>query len=297
MDADAAAAAAVDDARTAAATHQADNSNRCITAVPLDEGPFAQSDAASLQLVDQTQQQQDDTQKPSRPPRLAVPTLDRTFSSGSSGLMTPSSAGSNSIGTASPYSSSGGGIRQRRSFNTTRQQPSLVSTIASAAVAQSLQEQYHTEGSWEHSQQVQQQQLRSLPARCALLLQQHCRKLRDVHGESGETTALDIGCGAGGSCFELAQSFSHVIGIDSSAKHIVAAREIQEKGKLEFWKFPLPDLPPKLQPVDAVLVEDVGERLGPAGLQRAMAAAARIAVLLMAVAAGMSGRLPAAAAA
>jgi cyclopropane fatty-acyl-phospholipid synthase-like methyltransferase len=47
--------------------------------------------------------------------------------------------------------------------------------------------------------------VRSLPASCALLFQQHCRKLRDVHGESGEPTVLDIGCGAGGSCFELAQ--------------------------------------------------------------------------------------------
>eukprot|EP00879_Flechtneria_rotunda_P022819 GHRR01024106.1.p1 GENE.GHRR01024106.1~~GHRR01024106.1.p1 ORF type:complete len:187 (-),score=46.17 GHRR01024106.1:516-1076(-) len=29
-----------------------------------------------------------------------------------------------------------------------------------------------------------------------------------------------------------------------------------------FWQYPLPDLPPKLQPVDAVLVEDVDGRLG-----------------------------------
>jgi hypothetical protein len=38
-----------------------------------------------------------------------------------------------------------------------------------------------------------------------------------------------------------------------------------------FWKYPLPDLPPKLQPVDAVLVEDVGGRLGASGLQRVLA--------------------------
>lgn len=41
-------------------------------------------------------------------------------------------------------------------------------------------------------------------------------------------------------------SFSHVIGIDSSAKHIVAAREIQEKGKLVYH--PLQGQHQQLQP-------------------------------------------------
>jgi tRNA G46 methylase TrmB len=46
--------------------------------------------------------------------------------------------------------------------------------------------------------------VRPLSASCALLCEQHCRKLQDIHGDLGETTALDIGCGTGGSCFELA---------------------------------------------------------------------------------------------
>jgi hypothetical protein len=36
-----------------------------------------------------------------------------------------------------------------------------------------------------------------------------------------------------------------------------------------FWQYALPELPPKLQPVDAVLVEDVEGRLGP-GLARVL---------------------------
>ncbi|WIA39239.1 hypothetical protein OEZ86_005362 [Tetradesmus obliquus] len=155
----------------------------------------------------------------------------------------------------------------------------------------------------------------------------HCRKLQDIHGDLGETTALDIGCGTGGSCFELALSFSHVLGLDGDPMHVVAAKEMKERGQLEyfpvagdasssastaaaaaasspagraarrlseageelqqgatcaakvsddidrdkvrFWQYALPELPPKLQPVDAVLVEDVEGRLGP-GLARVL---------------------------
>jgi hypothetical protein len=126
MDTAEGAASTSDDARpadataAAAAALQAGSSNSRVTAVPLDEGPFAQADAASLQLAEELQQQQDGL-KPCRPPCLAVPPLGRTLSSSSSGLMTPSSgAGSTSFGTASPHSSSGGGIRQRRHFNTSK---------------------------------------------------------------------------------------------------------------------------------------------------------------------------------
>lgn len=42
----------------------------------------------------------------------------------------------------------------------------------------------------------------SLAARCASVCVQHCAKLQGAAGS--ETTVLDIGCGTGGCCFELA---------------------------------------------------------------------------------------------
>ena len=36
--------------------------------------------------------------------------------------------------------------------------------------------------------------------------------------------ALDLGCAVGGAAFELARSFSHVLGIDFSHKFIEAAQ-------------------------------------------------------------------------
>jgi hypothetical protein len=42
----------------------------------------------------------------------------------------------------------------------------------------------------------------SLAASCAALCVQHCAKLQAAEGR--ETTVLDIGCGTGGCCFELA---------------------------------------------------------------------------------------------
>lgn len=46
--------------------------------------------------------------------------------------------------------------------------------------------------------------VQSLSSWCAQLCKQHCSKLQEGAGELGETTALDIGCGTGGCCFELA---------------------------------------------------------------------------------------------
>eukprot|EP00878_Enallax_costatus_P003625 GHUV01003839.1.p1 GENE.GHUV01003839.1~~GHUV01003839.1.p1 ORF type:complete len:729 (+),score=300.56 GHUV01003839.1:151-2337(+) len=208
--------------------------------------------------------------------------------------------------TTSPKGSGGG--RQRQVFNTARCQPSLDTTVSTAAVACSLAVQYADNSSLQgrESHQV----VQSLSSSCAQLCKQHCSKLQDSARELGETTALDIGCGTGGCCFELALSFSHVLGIDGDAKHVVAAKEMKDKGQLEyspvlqqdpaaaanggarklqqqvlgdvclakvapncdrdnvrFWCYPLPDLPPKLQPVDAVLIEDVEGRLA-SGLSR-----------------------------
>lgn len=96
-----------------------------------------------------------------------------------------------------------------------------------------------------------------------------------------------------------------MLGIDSSQLNVVAAKEMKAKGQLcfrpitssssssgsapdagdqamtcvvrvpehvdrdrvLFWQFDLPDLPPKLAAVDAVLVEDTEGRLGKEGLQ------------------------------
>jgi 2-polyprenyl-3-methyl-5-hydroxy-6-metoxy-1,4-benzoquinol methylase len=48
--------------------------------------------------------------------------------------------------------------------------------------------------------------------------------LQDISGERGETLALDIGCAVGGATFELARSFSHVLGIDYSQSFVDAAQ-------------------------------------------------------------------------
>lgn len=223
-------------------------------------------------------------------------------------------------------------MRQHRSFNTARHAPSLDTTVASAAVARSLEVQYKLStsaggsaqadaepgaagrhegsaaagsgsavGAGTSSSAVEEQQgseeAASLAASCAALCVQHCTKLQDAVGR--ETTVLDIGCGTGGCCFELAASFSHVLGIDGDLLNITAAKELKAQGELcfrpvaaaadtqqqqeqvqeqpvcvvrvpdeidrdrvRFWHCPLPQLPPKLQPVDAVLVEDVDGHLG-----------------------------------
>ncbi|KAF8064562.1 hypothetical protein HT031_003362 [Scenedesmus sp. PABB004] len=169
-------------------------------------------------------------------------------------------------------------------------------SLDGAAVARSLVVHYVGEGE------------PSLPAECAALVRAHCAKLGAAH--EAATTALDICCGVGGAAFELALSFSHVLGVDGDSSAVRAAKALKETGeftvpdgssgggggggdaglqggasqpphvarvskaidrdKVRFWQFPLPDLPPKLQPVDAVLVEAADGRLEGAGLEHVL---------------------------
>lgn len=76
-----------------------------------------------------------------------------------------------------------------------------------------LRPKSHTEGSFNRVQTVSVLtcvlvtvvQGASLAASCAALCVQHCAKLQDA--VRGETTVLDIGCGTGGCCFELAARY------------------------------------------------------------------------------------------
>lgn len=135
-----------------------------------------------------------------------------------------------------------------------------------------------------------------LPSLCARLCERHCAKLWDFNGEDGgEPCALDAACGAGGCTFALADvGFASVLGVDGSQAHVLAAKELRESGEVEyrgeggggggvggsatttaaavvarvpdgvdrdrvrFWHCPAwpGALPPKLQPVDCVLVAD-----------------------------------------
>jgi 5-histidylcysteine sulfoxide synthase/putative 4-mercaptohistidine N1-methyltranferase len=55
------------------------------------------------------------------------------------------------------------------------------------------------------------------------------------HSESRKTNkALDLGCAVGRSSFELAKIFTHVIGIDFSARFIKTAFEMQERGEIRY---------------------------------------------------------------
>ncbi|GAX83216.1 hypothetical protein CEUSTIGMA_g10642.t1 [Chlamydomonas eustigma] len=72
------------------------------------------------------------------------------------------------------------------------------------------------------------------PARCAALCERHCAALQDITGERGETLALDIGCAVGGATFELARSFSNVLGIDYSQSFVDAAQEMKEVGSRDY---------------------------------------------------------------
>jgi hypothetical protein len=158
----------------------------------------------------QQQQQQQPVLFPLSPDASGGPFLERTLSGNSSASSTPRSAS----------------MRQqlRTSINTTRKGPSLDLTMSSAAVARSLQMQYVDDETTAAAATAAVPSagtaaaataaaaaaadmlpaVRPLSASCALLCEQHCRKLQDIHGDQGETTALDIGCGTGGSCFELA---------------------------------------------------------------------------------------------
>lgn len=66
--------------------------------------------------------------------------------------------------------------------------------------------------------------------RIGILAERYCPALRDFSGESGQTTALEIGCLTGGVSFELARSFQAVYACDSSKECINIARIMQERG-------------------------------------------------------------------
>eukprot|EP01038_Epipyxis_sp_PR26KG_P013271 gene13271-17781_t len=67
----------------------------------------------------------------------------------------------------------------------------------------------------------------------ALNFPQRCAKLCGTE-INGNLRALDIGCAVGGSTFELARSFSEVIGIDFS-HHFIEAANLMKQGKcIEF---------------------------------------------------------------
>lgn len=70
--------------------------------------------------------------------------------------------------------------------------------------------------------------------RCAQLCEKHSVALRNIDGELGETTALDIGCAVGGATFELARSFQHALGIDYSHAFVQAAQDMRETGTRQY---------------------------------------------------------------
>jgi putative 4-mercaptohistidine N1-methyltranferase len=69
------------------------------------------------------------------------------------------------------------------------------------------------------------------PQRCAQLLDTWASRLH-----LPKRRVLDIGCAVGGSSFELARTFESVIGVDSSAKFIEAAKTIGEEGSVAYFR-------------------------------------------------------------
>lgn len=57
---------------------------------------------------------------------------------------------------------------------------------------------------------------------------------------------------------------------EDSALRIARVSDRVDRDRVRFWTTPLPELPPKLAPVDAVLIEDVEGRLGAPGLRRVL---------------------------
>jgi len=68
------------------------------------------------------------------------------------------------------------------------------------------------------------------PAKCAQL----CLQL--IESEKGVATqkALDLGCAVGRTAFELARGFDEVIGVDLSLRFVECAKQLKEKGSLEY---------------------------------------------------------------
>lgn len=60
--------------------------------------------------------------------------------------------------------------------------------------------------------------------RLAGLVERHCAALQDFNGEAGETVALSLGCGVGGTATALADSFQRVVAVDASQLCIDAAK-------------------------------------------------------------------------
>ena len=70
--------------------------------------------------------------------------------------------------------------------------------------------------------------------RIGILAERYCPALRDFTGESGDTTALEVGCLAGGVSFELARSFQAVFGCDESKECITIADAMKKRGWIRY---------------------------------------------------------------
>jgi len=68
----------------------------------------------------------------------------------------------------------------------------------------------------------------------AILAERYCTALRDFTGDSGDTTALEVGCLTGGVSFELARSFQAVFGCDESSECIKAADSMKRRGWIRY---------------------------------------------------------------
>jgi SAM-dependent methyltransferase len=64
------------------------------------------------------------------------------------------------------------------------------------------------------------------PKRVALLCRDHCPDIFFNENQSGERSALDVGCAVGRSCFELSKLFQRVVGIDYSSSFINMCNQI-----------------------------------------------------------------------
>ena len=82
----------------------------------------------------------------------------------------------------------------------------------------------------------------SFAPRLAGLVERHCAALQDFNGEGGETVALSLGCGVGGTATALADSFQRVVAVDASQLCIDAAKVKLGDPAVQQWAAPI--LPP-----------------------------------------------------
>ncbi len=117
------------------------------------------------------------------------------------------------------------------------------------------------------------------------------RKALEVMGERPRRRALDLGCAAGRSAFELAREFESVTGIDFTARMILNAQEMKETGilryaipkegeikrfcevdirsfgfeeageRVEFWQGDASNLKPIFTGYDLIIAHDILDRL------------------------------------